>query len=65
MKTAIDHVCPRCGGDVPNSEFVGQYPGALSRTDNDTEVCSQCGTDEAIQAFNGTLIGQDKWPIQR
>ena len=33
--------CPRC------SKTVTDYP-ALSRTDNKTEICSQCGTDEAM-----------------
>ena len=33
--------CPRCG------KIVTDYP-ALSRTDNKTEICSQCGTDEAM-----------------
>jgi hypothetical protein len=40
--------CPRCGGGVPSSEKLGQYPGALSRVDNETYICSQCGTDEAM-----------------
>lgn len=33
--------CPRCGKET------NDYP-ALSRTDNKTEICSQCGTDEAM-----------------
>ncbi len=49
MKLAKDHICPRCGGDVPNTEFKGQYSGALSRTDNLTEICSDCGTLEALE----------------
>lgn len=34
--------CPRCG------QTVTDYP-ALSRTDNKTNICSQCGTDEAME----------------
>lgn len=65
MKEAKDHVCPRCGGPVPNAEFKGQYPGALSRTDNETEVCSECGTAEALQQFTGEgLTAQEAWPIR-
>ncbi len=48
------HMCPRCGGPIPSEEHAGEYPGALSRVDNHTEICSQCGTDEAmIQYRNG------------
>ena len=41
----------------------GQYPGALSRTDNLTEVCSNCGTMEAIEQMGGTLYSQADWPL--
>lgn len=34
--------CPRCGKETTD------YP-ALSRTDNKTNICSQCGTDEAME----------------
>lgn len=37
--------CPRCGENLP----LG-IPGALSRGDNKTEVCSQCGMIEAAKA---------------
>lgn len=36
--------CPIC-----KKEIVG-YP-ALSRVDNKTEICSNCGQIEALQAF--------------
>jgi hypothetical protein len=36
--------CPRCQKrNLP----VG-YPGALSRKDNETEICSECGTAEGL-----------------
>jgi rRNA maturation protein Nop10 len=38
--------CPRCGGKLP----IG-YPGALSRRDNKTEICSDCGMIEAFIDF--------------
>ena len=41
-------VCPRCGGWIPNALQPGEYPGALSRVDNVTEICSSCGTEEAM-----------------
>ena len=37
--------CPIC-----KKSIIG-YP-AISRKDNKTEICSQCGQDEAMEAFN-------------
>jgi RNA polymerase subunit RPABC4/transcription elongation factor Spt4 len=62
MKQAKDQVCPRCSGDVPNSEWKGRYPGALSRTDNETEICSDCGSHEAMEDYlNGSPLPQSEW----
>ena len=44
-------VCPRCGGFIPNDLTPGLYPGALSRVDNKTEICSACGVAEAFEDF--------------
>lgn len=35
--------CPRCGKRYPKGK------GALSRRDNKTEICSQCGFNEAME----------------
>lgn len=43
--------CPICDGPIPNKEYEGQYKGALSRRDNKTEICSDCGVMEALQDF--------------
>ena len=40
--------CPICGGYIPNAEHRGKYPGAMSRYDNETEICSLCGSAEAL-----------------
>lgn len=67
MKEAENDICPRCDGPVPNSEHIGEYPGALSRV-ADVEICSLCGEDEALAIiftggkFNG-LVPQEAWPI--
>lgn len=37
-------ICPRC-----NREYSG-YP-ALSRVDNKTEICSECGVAEALDDY--------------
>lgn len=39
------NVCPICGKEI------GKYP-ALSRKDNKTEICSNCGMLEALAIFN-------------
>lgn len=52
-------VCPRCLGYIPSNAFAGEYPGAISRVDNKTEICSDCGQEEAILA----LVAIDQWPI--
>ena len=40
--------CPICYGHIPNDMNPGAYPGALARYDNETEICSDCGTAEAM-----------------
>ena len=59
--------CPRCpDGIIPTPEKAGQYPGALSRADNMTFVCSACGFDEAMrQFFRGETIAVNDWPVER
>ena len=37
-------ICPRCGREYYD------FP-ALSRVDNKTEICSRCGTEEAIEEY--------------
>ena len=63
MKQAENHVCPRCGGGVPNDSTPGAYPGALSRFDNETEICSACGTEEAMILFARTRGGNLLDPV--
>lgn len=58
FQTFTDLVCPRCTGLIPNGQTPGAYSGALSRKDNDTEVCSRCGTEEALLQF----AHKDPWP---
>ncbi len=49
--------CPRC------THPMSRYP-ALSRTDDKTSVCSNCGMEEAIEVFeHGTCSDQSKWPL--
>lgn len=48
--------CPRCKGYIPHRE-IHEYThrGALSRVDNKTEICSDCGVEEAILQYRGQL----------
>lgn len=58
-------ICPRCMGYIPNNEWPGMYPGALSRTDNKTEICSECGNQEAIEDWQGDgPLPQNQWMVQ-
>lgn len=56
-------VCPRCKGYIPNNDWPGAYPGALSRLDNNTYICSACGTAEAL--FNFAYPGKPLPPLDR
>ncbi len=55
MKTAekVTRVCPRCG-----IEYHG-VP-ALSRIDNETLICPDCGTREALESIGISKEEQDK-----
>lgn len=51
-------MCPRCNINyIPNNETPGLYPGALSRVDNKTEICSDCGVEEALDDYFGSKKG--------
>ena len=66
--------CPRCGtgqyveyGDPGMEAAVkaGIMPPALSRTDNETYICSPCGTDEALLDWVGRMAPASEWPVPR
>lgn len=60
------HTCPRCFGGIPNDLQRGQYPGALSRTDNETEICSDCGTSEGLEDWYGEgCKPQSEWRVNQ
>jgi len=64
MITMDQHTCPRCLDGIPNNARRGEYPGALSRTDNKTEVCSACGEREALEQFHfGSPLPQSLWQV--
>ena len=46
-------VCPLCG------QTYGEAP-ALSRTDNETLICSDCGTRQALESIGVSAEEQEK-----
>lgn len=57
-------ICPRCFNAIPNNDSPGAYIGALSRTDNLTEICSPCGELEALEDhMYGSPTPQEDWLI--
>jgi hypothetical protein len=59
-------VCPRCEGAIPNAGWPGMFPGAISRYDNRTEICSDCGLEEAVAEWQGeALVGPTEWPLYK
>lgn len=63
----VPHICPRCKSDwIPNNNQPGEYPGAISRADNTTEICSACGEDEALKDwFDGGCEPVEEWAVER
>lgn len=52
-ETPTERICPKCG-------CVYTGVPALSRTDNETLICPDCGTREALEALGISLEEQDK-----
>lgn len=64
----VPTACPRCVTHdwIPNNTEPGKYPGAISRADNATEICSACGEDEALKDFfDGGCEPLEAWPVAR
>jgi len=61
--------CPRCAirRFTPYGQDRGPLdppPPALSRTDNASYICSECGVAEAMDDMNGRpLVMPDQWPV--
>ena len=55
MKAEINkiRICPLCG--KTNSD-----PPALSRTDNETPICPDCGTRQALESIGVSADEQEK-----
>lgn len=53
MKEKFTGVCPKCG-----KAYIGRP--ALSRTDNETLICPDCGTREALSSIGVSEEEQEK-----
>lgn len=51
-RTRRQRVCPRCG-------MTYREPPALSREDNETHICPDCGTREALVTLGVSKEEQD------
>ena len=62
----IPKICPRSNDNfIPTNSQPGEYPGAVSRADDKTEICSDCGTEEAIiQYGRGECEPTSDWPVR-
>lgn len=49
--------CPICN-------YYYSEPSALSRTDNKTKICQDCGTKQAIKAFDKWLLNPERKTIE-
>lgn len=65
-------LCKRCRinyytpyhAEAPVSKEAPPFP-ALSRTDNETYICSDCGTDEALRDFTRERLAEPwEWPVE-
>ncbi len=56
MKYSGEKKCPNCGYPIYG------YP-AISRKDNKTEICSNCGTAEAMSAYHNYLYSKYKGKV--
>jgi len=60
----VSKICRRCGQSARHDDPFHRGYGAISRTDNKSMICSDCGVDEAMQDFfHEGLTPKEKWPI--
>lgn len=60
----VSNICKRCGRRARLNDPFHRGFGAMSRTDNKTMICSDCGVDEAMQDFTmGAPTPKSEWPI--
>ena len=56
--------CPRCGEYPVYTDGFHRGMGARSRVDNKTQICSECGVEEAMDDFQGYKLARiEMWPL--
>lgn len=61
----VSKICQRCDYTARLDDPFYRGFGAISRTDNKTMICSDCGVDEAMEDFHGSLTPKEAWPVYR
>ena len=62
----VSKTCKRCGQVARYNDPFHRGVGAISRLDNRTMICSDCGLDEAMEDFFGAgITPMSEWPINR
>lgn len=60
----VSKTCRRCGQVARYDDPFHRGFGALSRTDNHSLICSDCGVSEAMEDFlDGSPTPQSEWPV--
>jgi ribosomal protein S27AE len=61
----VSKTCPRCGKIATYGDPFHRGFGALSRIDNKTRICSDCGVDEALEDFfREGITPKSDWPVK-
>lgn len=62
----VSKICKRCDYTAPLNDPFYRGFGAISRTDNKTMICSNCGVEEAMEDFlHGGCTPKEQWPVYK
>lgn len=62
----VSKTCKRCGQVARYDDPFHRGFGAISRVDRKSQICSDCGVDEAMQDFlDGGCTPKSEWPVSR
>lgn len=62
----VSKICPRCDYTAKLSDPFYKGYGAISRADNKTQICSNCGVEEGYEQFiYGEVTPKSAWPVYK
>lgn len=62
----VSKTCKRCGFVARLNDPFHRGVGAISRFDNKTMICSDCGVDEAMENFlHGSITPITDWACNK